>query len=155
VSADEGARRDDEPVATAEIPAPHADLSNVRVLIVEDDRDSLELVSVVLERAGAQVVAAPSPHEALAARGAFDVIISDIGMPEMDGYTMIQRIRAQGSSGQDIPAIALTAYVAAEDADRARRAGFQEHLSKPIEAAKLVDAVQRWSRSTAESKLPG
>ena len=120
-------------------------LRNVRALVVDDDPDSLELLSVVLGSAGAKVTAVHSAHEALAAPGPFDVILSDIGMPEMDGYTFVRRVRSR-DTGADIPAIALTAFARTEDADRALRAGYQEHFAKPVDAGKLLEAVKIWSR---------
>jgi PAS domain S-box-containing protein len=130
---------------------PGADLGGVSVLVVEDDRDSLEMVRVVLEGAGARVTPvanAPDALDAVQGGGPFDIIVSDICMPEMDGYAMLRRLRAREPGREAlVPAIALTAYVTADDAARARRAGFQEHLAKPIEAAKLIDVVRRWGRA--------
>jgi signal transduction histidine kinase/ActR/RegA family two-component response regulator len=124
-------------------PAPRQSLEGMRILLVEDDLDSLELIQQVLAHAGAKVTAVGSGSAALAAHGPFDVIMSDIGMPEMDGYALLQRIRSQESGG-GVPAIALTAYARAEDAERARSAGYQEHLPKPIEPSKLVAALATW-----------
>jgi PAS domain S-box-containing protein len=121
-------------------------LRDVRVLVVDDDPDSLELLGVALGGAGAQVTAVRSAREALAAPGPFDVILSDIGMPEIDGYTFVRRVRSR-DTGADIPAIALTAYARKEDAERALRAGYQEHLAKPIDIGKLLEAVKLWSRA--------
>ena len=115
----------------------------MRVLVVEDDADSLELIQQVLMGAGALVTTAANAAAALAAPGPFDVIMSDIGMPQMDGYALMKRIRSREIGG-DIPAIALTAYARREDAERARRSGYQEHLPKPIEPPKLVAALARW-----------
>ena len=119
-------------------------LRNVRVLVVDDDPDSLEVLGVVLGRAGAKVTAVHSAREALAAGGSFDVILSDIGMPEMDGYTFMRRVRSR-DTGANVPAIALTAYARAEDAERALRAGYQDHFAKPVDAGKLLQAVKMWS----------
>ncbi len=124
-------------------PPTTTSLEQMRVLVIEDDRDSLELVTDVLEGAGAQVTAVLSAREAIQARGPFDVIVSDIGMPEIDGYSLIRHIRSREWGGQ-IPALALTAYARAEDGDLARRAGFQEHLPKPVNPAVLLAAVGRW-----------
>jgi CheY-like chemotaxis protein/anti-sigma regulatory factor (Ser/Thr protein kinase) len=128
-------------------------LHDIRVLIVEDDPSSLDLLSTVLTSGGARVTAATSAREALEVLDAgesFDVIVSDIGMPEMDGYTLIQRIRAL-ECGADLPAIALTAYARSEDAEKALRAGYQEHLSKPVEEGRLLRAVRTWSQRSAPS----
>jgi signal transduction histidine kinase len=115
-------------------------LANVRALVVDDDRDSLDLLRIVLEDAGAKVTTARSAREALDIRGPFDIVISDIGMPEMDGYSLIRSLRSR-SAGASVPAIALTAYARAEDADRAIRAGYQAHLTKPVDARTLVETA--------------
>jgi signal transduction histidine kinase len=120
-------------------------LRDVRALVVDDDDDSLELLRVVLEGAGASFTGAHSAAEALEARGPFDIIISDIGMPEMDGYTLMRRMRSRGAGG-DTPAIALTAYARREDEARALGAGYQQHLTKPVDVGELLDAVKRWVR---------
>jgi signal transduction histidine kinase/two-component SAPR family response regulator len=120
-------------------------LGDVRALVIDDDEDSLELLRVVLEGAGASFTGARSAAEALEARGPFDIIISDIGMPAMDGYTLMRRVRSKGAGG-DTPAIALTAYARAEDEARALAAGYQQHLAKPVDAGELLDAVKRWVR---------
>jgi len=121
------------------------DLAGVSVLVVDDEPDALELVRVVLEAAGARVAVAKSANEALGMNDAFDLIVSDIGMPQVDGYTYIQRVRSRNSGGGP-PAIALSAYARVEDVQRALRAGFQEHLSKPIDQRKLLEAASVWSR---------
>jgi CheY-like chemotaxis protein len=117
-------------------------LRRVRALVVDDDRDSLELIRVVLEEAGAKVVGVPSAQAAIDERGRFDVIISDIGMPEVDGYALMRTLRAQSGTAC-VPAIALTSYARLEDAERALEAGYQQHVAKPVDSAELVSAVQR------------
>jgi signal transduction histidine kinase/ActR/RegA family two-component response regulator len=116
-------------------------LHGVRALVVEDDPDSLELLQTMLQLAGAGVTTAMSAPEALeAASGAtFDVVISDIGMPEMNGYAFMKLFRSRYSS--TVPAIALTAYATGADVERARRAGYQRHIAKPTDYGQLVDAV--------------
>jgi PAS domain S-box-containing protein len=121
-------------------------LQDVRVLIVDDDLDSLEILGEALDSAGAKVTAAKSAHDGLAARGPFDVIVSDIGMPGADGYSFMRNIRSREVDA-DVPAIALTAYARDADAERAIRAGYQEHFAKPIDARKLIEAVKRWART--------
>jgi CheY-like chemotaxis protein len=79
-------------------------------------------------------------------RGPFDLIVSDIGMPEMDGYALMRDIRSRGTQ---VPAIALTAYVSADDIERTMQAGFHEHVARPIDAAKLIETVHRWARTSA------
>jgi PAS domain S-box-containing protein len=130
-----------EPAISARLPA---ELRNVRALVVDDDADSLELVRLVLESAGTEVTTVTSASAALAARGPFDVVISDIGMPGVDGYAFMKRLRSSDLGGT-IPAIALTAYARPEDADRAARAGYQEHFAKPVDASALIEAVARWT----------
>ena len=131
---------------------PCPSLDNLRVLVVDDDEDSLEVLRVVLELAGAQVTTVTSARGALDtidADGAFELIISDIGMPEMDGYTFIRCIRSR-ESGADVPAIALTAYAREVDAAHAMRAGYQEHLVKPVDERRLLRAVKTWSRASVK-----
>jgi signal transduction histidine kinase len=115
-------------------------LEAARVLVVEDDDDARELVRKTLEAAGASVhavaTAADARREVMDAPP--DVLISDIRMPEEDGYSLIRTLRNAGIS---TPAIALTAYARQDDADAAREAGYQVHLPKPIDARRLVDAV--------------
>jgi PAS domain S-box-containing protein len=137
---EEAARRQRTPLP------PATNLESVRVLVVEDDSDSLGLVRELLESAGARVIAAASARAALAVTDPYDVIVSDIGMAEMDGYAMLKELRARG--GESVPAIALTAYARAEDAHQARRAGFQEHLSKPVDPGRLLDAIARWNTAS-------
>ncbi len=115
-------------------------LSGIRALVVDDDADSLAVLSAILREHGADVASATSGAAALAIleRGPVDVIVSDLGMPELDGYELIQRIRAAEAPP---PALALTAYAAVEDIERAHLAGFQRHLSKPVTPGHLVAAV--------------
>ena len=122
-----------------------ASLRGRRILVVDDEEDSLDLMRIVLEGAGASFVGASSASEALAAMGRerIDVVISDIGMPGTDGYVFMHDLRARGA---DVPAIALTAYARAEDAERALRAGFGLHIAKPVDAQALVTAVERMMR---------
>jgi len=128
------------------------DLSGVRVLVIDDEADSLEFIAYILEQAGASVITATTADEAFAAltQSQLNVILSDIGMPDMDGYRLMQQIRArspeQGGtvlafSEAMLPAIALTAYVAETDQQQAFSAGFQAHLSKPVDPERLVAAV--------------
>jgi CheY-like chemotaxis protein len=129
---------------------PERLLEHARVLVVDDDLDSLDLAREILETKGASVVTAAGSRQALDAftkRGPFDVVLSDIGMPQMDGYALIAVLRAQ-PSWAGTKAIALTAYARTEDAEQALKAGFQEHLPKPIDAPALVRAVHRWAHET-------
>jgi CheY-like chemotaxis protein/nitrogen-specific signal transduction histidine kinase len=119
-------------------------LNGLRILIVEDESDAREFVQRVLEERGALVRAAATGAEALEIFPADrpDVLVSDIGLPEMDGYELIRRIRTRRSAeGGTVPAIALTAFAGAEDKTRALRAGYQAHVAKPIEPSELVAVV--------------
>jgi signal transduction histidine kinase/CheY-like chemotaxis protein len=120
------------------------DLTGIRVLIVEDDDDARALVAKVLEGQGACVEAVSSAREALAAleKERVDVLLSDIEMPGTDGYQLIRELRLRPSrQGGSVPAAALTAYARTEDRLRALRAGFQLHLSKPVQPAELITVV--------------
>lgn len=123
-------------------PSPHP-LSNLRILLVDDDADTRELSAFILEQAGAIVTSVGSAIAALEAlpQTEPDVLVSDIGMPEMDGYRLIQQIRAM-PQGKRILAIALTAYAGEINAQQAIAAGFQRHLSKPIEPELLIGAIR-------------
>nr|WP_242026657.1 ATP-binding protein [Phormidium tenue] len=126
-----------------------APLTGIRVLAVDDDADSREILTFILEQAGAVVTATASAVEALQAlsQSAFDVLISDIGMPDMDGYMLLQHITAQAESGEQAAAypwpkaIALTAYAGEINQQKALAVGFQRHFSKPVEPAALVAAI--------------
>lgn len=123
---------------------PDSALLGVRVLAVDDQADTRDLVSATLERYGASVVTAASAREALDLLDAehLHVLIGDIGMPDEDGYALIRKVRqrTEDENGR-VPAIALTAYARREDHDRALDAGYQMHLSKPIDDVDLVRAV--------------
>jgi PAS domain S-box-containing protein len=119
-------------------------LAGVRILLVDDEEDARDLLSRVLKQDGAEVHAASSAAEALGAIDTLnpDVLISDIAMPGEDGYELIRKVRLRAPShGGMLPAIALTAFARREDRDRALRAGFQTHLTKPVEAVELSAAV--------------
>ena len=121
-----------------------ADLEGVRVMAVDDDADALGLLKDVLEAAGASVCTASSAAEALDVIGAFnaDVLVADIGMPEIDGFELIRRIRALDDPKlRDIPAAALTAFARSEDRTKALQTGFEMHLAKPVDPGELVASV--------------
>lgn len=125
---------------------PFADrkLRDLRIVVVEDDLDTQELLNTVLRRHGAEVIAVASGASALAEVRRYkpDLIISDIGMPDENGYDLIKKVRALPSEeGGHIPAIAVTAYAGASDRRRALLAGFQTHLAKPIEPDDLVAVI--------------
>jgi CheY-like chemotaxis protein len=119
-------------------------LDGLRVLVIDDEADALELVRHVLRECGAEVHSASSAREAFETFGRVrpDVIVSDIGMPGEDGYSLMQRIRAMSAeNGGRTPAVALTAYAREEDAQRAFSAGYQMHVVKPVEPDRLMDVV--------------
>src|SRR5215217_4552758 len=119
-------------------------LRGLKVLVVDDEADTRELIGQVLEECGSEVIISRSAAEALLALEEHkpDILISDLGMPDEDGYSLISKIRALPSEqGGQIPAAALTAYARAEDRMRVLRSGFQFHLPKPVDAAELVTVV--------------
>jgi PAS domain S-box-containing protein len=130
-----------DPMDAIELPR----LDNVRVLVVDDEPDGRALIARILDGLGAQSVCASSAKEALGSlsRERFDVLLSDIGMPDMDGLELIRQVRTldRARSGRPLPAIAITAYARPEDRQRSLLAGFHMHLSKPIEARELVASI--------------
>lgn len=119
-------------------------LQDIRVLVVEDEVDNRELIRRLLEAHGAQVVTAGTASEAMAQASDHrpHILVSDIGLPDVDGYELIRRIRRLQAEGLDnIPAVALTAFARSEDRARALRAGYQAHIAKPVEPAELVATV--------------
>src|SRR5919199_1579570 len=119
-------------------------LAGLSILVVDDDADTREYLSFVLEQAGATVICAASADEALQVlvQSTPDLLLSDIGMPEMDGYMLMRRVRAMPSDrGGQIRAIALTAYAGEMNQQQAIAAGFQEHLSKPVDPEYLIQAI--------------
>jgi PAS domain S-box-containing protein len=135
---------------TPAIPAPHTpemtvrDLSAIDVLVVDDDRDSRELMARILSDCHASVRTAASAREGfeLFRAATPDLLISDLGMPEVDGFELLQWVRALGREhGGNVPAVALTAFARSEDRLRALEAGFSAHISKPVEPSELIAAV--------------
>lgn len=119
-------------------------LQGLRILIVDDETDALDLISMELAQHGAKVTGVNSADDALQSlsQETFDVLISDIGMPQMDGYDLIRQIRKQEAGTQKpIPAIALTAYARVQDRMRAILAGYSTHVAKPVEATELLTVV--------------
>ncbi len=128
------------------------ELVGLKVLVVDDDPDARDLIAFVLERCGAAPVMAASADEAFAllSRARPEVLVSDIAMPEQDGYELIARIRALApDAGGQIPSAVLTAFGRAEDRRRALDAGFQIHVTKPVEPAELVAVVAALARMAA------
>ncbi|BAZ15334.1 multi-sensor hybrid histidine kinase [Calothrix sp. NIES-4071] len=124
----------------SEVTNNSSDLNGINILVIDDEVDSLDFITFVLEQAGAKVTAVSSSMQALEilARWQPDILISDIGMPKMNGYMLVRAIREQGIT---IPAIALTAYAGEFDKEQALAAGFQKHLPKPIEVDTLIQAI--------------
>jgi signal transduction histidine kinase/CheY-like chemotaxis protein len=131
-------------VSAAEFPT----LPDICVLVVDDDPDALGLVREILESAGARVRTATSALSALESieESVPDVMVSDLGMPGMDGYELIQRIRQAEGPARELPTAALTAYARSEDRAKALRLGFEMHLSKPIDPSELIAAVASLAR---------
>ncbi|MCL1468852.1 ATP-binding protein [Argonema galeatum] len=131
-------------------------LNGLRILVVDDEPDTLELHVFMLQQYGAQAIGATSAAEAvqLLKRLNPDVLISDLGMPNEDGYSLIRRVRAlESPQGRAIPAIAVTAYARAEDSTKALEAGFGRHISKPVEPVELVEAIANLIRIRNNQKL--
>jgi hypothetical protein len=123
-------------------------LDGLRILVVDDEVDARELLIQILVECGAEVVALATADEVIAALqeqtsdSRFDILISDIGMPEQDGYALLRRVRSlESNQGRRIPAIALTAYARAEDRKAALLAGFQSHVAKPVEPGELIALI--------------
>ena len=145
--------------APAETPAPaveaFADVGGIRVLVVEDEPDGRELLCEALRAGGAEVADVASAAEALQRIDAFlpDVLVSDLGMPVEDGYSLLRRLRERPPErGGTLPAIAVSAYAREEDRIRASAAGFQVHLAKPFKPSELVSAVARLHRDAQTRK---
>ena len=142
-----GPARRDAPASAGGALEPAGPAQGLRVLVVEDEEDTRDLLVMALEQRGAEVTACASvlrgAHRAFD-RAVPDVLVSDIGVPGEDGYSLIRKVRTRDArQGGNVPAAALTAYARAEDRLRALDAGFQAHLAKPIDPAELVAAVAR------------
>jgi CheY-like chemotaxis protein len=121
-----------------------ANLADLRILVVDDESDTLDLIAMELTQHGAHVRGVTSVKEALTALAdaEFDVLISDIGMPDVDGYELMRSVRQTEMGGpKRIPAIALTAYARVQDRMRAILAGYNTHVAKPVEANELITIV--------------
>jgi PAS domain S-box-containing protein len=120
------------------------DLENVNVLVVDDEPDARELIKHVLESCSAKVTTAANAEEALSFfnQSAPDVLVSDIGMPDVDGYELLKRIRVvERARGGRVPAVALTAFARSEDRTRALRAGYLVHVAKPVDPSELIATI--------------
>ncbi|MEG4628646.1 ATP-binding protein [Microcoleus sp. AR_TQ3_B6] len=142
---------DPEPLNSIVETKPRVDaspsLEGLQILVVDDEADALELLNTILQNNGAEVIAVASVKQALtiietATDRSPDVLVSDIGMPDEDGYSLIRKLRQlEAQRGGKLPAIALTAYARNDDRRQALLAGFQMHLTKPVDAAELVAVV--------------
>jgi CheY-like chemotaxis protein len=133
----------DVPRGAATAPADLASLRGVRLLVVEDDADTREVVGLMLRESGAEVVGVETADAALDAiqRARPDVLISDIGLADRDGYDLIRAVRRLPGGEGGVPAIALSAFARDSDRLEALRAGYDRHLSKPVEPRSLRSAV--------------
>lgn len=131
---------------------PTLNLQGLRVLVVDDEPDTRDFLATALEQGGATVITAASAAEALVKirQQSLDVLVSDIGMPETDGYTLIHQVRSlPPEQGGRIPAAALTAYAREEDRTRALLCGFQLHVPKPVSPSELMAVVANLSGRTS------
>jgi signal transduction histidine kinase/CheY-like chemotaxis protein len=132
----------DEPAADGETLVR---LDGLRVLVVDDEPDARDILVKLLDGVGAKVVAAESADEALdlveRCDGGLDVLVSDLGMPERDGFDLIREVRRRGHHARILPAVALTSYVGKSDRRKALLAGYQVHVSKPVDPADLVAVI--------------
>ena len=133
---------EDGAAAASPVEQRRVNLSGIRVLVVDDEPDALEMTRRILEDGGARVRTASSADSALdiLLTDTFDVILSDIAMPDFDGYDFIAELRRRGVG---TPAIALTAFALSDDQRKATSMGYQTHLAKPIETPLLLAAVAR------------
>jgi signal transduction histidine kinase/ActR/RegA family two-component response regulator len=141
-SGGEGEPRDVAPVIVSR---PLVRLDGLRVLVVDDEADARRVLALVLERVGAIVTATGSVREAIEAlpKARPDVLVSDLGMPDQDGFDLIRQLRDEGYDASDLPAVALTAFVQKDDARLALLAGFQVHVPKPIDPHDLTSVIAR------------
>lgn len=145
------------PVSTValENEKPVGALRHKFILVVDDSRETIDMLSRLLQMEGAFVHTARSGEEALAiaAENTFDLIISDISMPEMDGYQLLRNLR-QIPSMNDVPALALTGFGRISDVNRARDEGFAEHFTKPIDIDRLLGSVKKLTQPNGEGTSP-
>jgi CheY-like chemotaxis protein len=137
-------------------PLPTISLNHINVLVVDDEPDARDLLKLLLESAGASVYLAQSAEEGIECllTTSVDVLICDIGMPDVDGFSLMRRIRALDDTRKsEVAAVALTAYARLEDRTEAIRAGFQNHLSKPVEPAELLAVVHSLANPRSKASL--
>jgi PAS domain S-box-containing protein len=132
-------------------------LLGIRVMVVDDEPDTLDLLRRVLEHAGATVLASEDPNDALRRlpNESVDVLVSDIGMPQIDGIEFIRQVRASPAPrAARVRAIAVTAYARPEDRDRALASGYERYISKPVDVDQLTDAIARMARQDSGRRGP-
>jgi signal transduction histidine kinase/CheY-like chemotaxis protein len=136
---------------------PDTRLKSIKVVAVDDNADSRELLKTILERSSAEAAVVSSGQEALAAINSFrpDVLVCDLAMPEMDGYELLVNVRRLEPELAQIPAIAFSAAARNEDRTRTRRAGFQAHLAKPVEPDELIATILELLRRAPKSRGSG
>jgi CheY-like chemotaxis protein/anti-sigma regulatory factor (Ser/Thr protein kinase) len=142
----------ERPEPASDTAGPDISLHDLTVLVVEDDPDSRDLIERWLGARGAQVASSASAAHALEMLPTVrpDVLVCDIGLPDMDGYEFIQRVRAmEPGKGATIPAVAVTAFARPEDRTRALRAGYQAHVAKPVRPVDLIAIVRSFGDLTA------
>jgi CheY-like chemotaxis protein len=135
-----------------ERPGRHRGLDGLHVLVIEDDDDTREVLSLGLTLYGAEVVPVATAAEAMAAleRERPDVILSDIGLPDQDGLELMRHVRQlPPARGGRVPAVGLTAFTLCDDMETAARAGFQRHFRKPVETGTLFETLAQLGRAGA------
>jgi CheY-like chemotaxis protein len=150
----ETARRRPLSVVSQRPPAIDQVLAGMRVLMADDEPDAREVMRVVLESHGAEVVSVASAAEALEAlqHSSFDAVVADIGMPGEDGYALMRSIRRlPADRGGAVPAIAVTAYATVRERDDALNAGFTAHMGKPFEPDRLVATISKIAQGGVNS----
>ena len=143
-----------QPQVTSEPQLCALSLEGLRVLVVDDEADARELLTTILTQYGAKVTAVATAGEALETiqKSQLDVLVSDIGMPGEDGYTLIRKIRAiDPNQGGKIPAVALTAYAGVQDQRQTLSAGFQIHLPKPVNPSQLATVLSNLAKRNNNS----
>jgi CheY-like chemotaxis protein len=130
----------------------YPELRGKRVLVVDDDADSREMLAMLLERCGAQVIVAESASQAVAAFAANrpDAMLLDLGLPDEDGFTLLKKLQAMGPGAEAIPALALTGYGSPEDREQSRKGGFRAHLVKPVALSDVLESVARAVRAGSD-----
>src|SRR5262249_53375581 len=137
---------------TSQVSTKSPALNGLRVLVVDDEEDARQIISSLITRTGAEVKACESASQALAMLEQWkpDVLMSDIAMPEEDGYSLINKVRKlPAERGGHVPAVAFTAYAREEDRKRALAAGFQMHIPKPVTGGQLVALIAQLAGRTS------